>query len=205
MAETLESIRDRILESVLPEVEKYGWDWSVVLKAAACAGYQDSMAEAVFPGGLSDVVACFSDRADRQMLEQLSQVSPETMRVRDRIRTAILTRFKVLAPYRTTVRLSLAFWALPTRVLQGQRVLWRTADRIWTWAGDTSTDYNRQTKRGLLCSILLGSSLVWIDDASEGNQVTSQFVDRRIENVMEIGRALGTMSSTIPNLKRQQR
>jgi ubiquinone biosynthesis protein COQ9 len=205
MTETIETIRDRILEAALPGIGQAGWSWDEVVKASPKAGYQDAMAAAVFPSGLNDVVAHFSDRADRLMLKELSAVDPDSMRVRDRVRTAILARFKVLAPDKQIVRTSLAYWAMPTRVLMGQRVLWRTADRIWDWAGDTAKDYNRQTKRGLLCSILLGSSLVWIDDESEGNTVTEQFVDRRIENVMEIGKAIGTMGIVAPNLKRQKR
>ncbi len=205
MTETIETIRDRILEAALPRIQEAGWSWDEVVKASPKAGYQDAMADAVFPSGLNDVVAHFSDRADRLMLKELAKIDPDSLRVRDRVRTAILTRFKVLEADKGIVRTSLAYWARPTRVLMGQRVLWRTADRIWDWAGDKAQDYNRQTKRGLLCSILLGSSLVWIDDDSADGSVTEQFVDRRIENVMEIGKAIGTMGIVAPNLKRQKR
>ncbi len=205
MTETIETIRDRILEAALPHIRQNGWSWEAVVKASPRAGYQDAMADAVFPSGLNDVVAHFSDRADRRMLEALKGVDSDSMRVRDRVRTAILTRFEILEEQKDIVKSSLAYWAMPTRVLMGQRVLWRTADRIWDWAGDTAKDYNRQTKRGLLCSILLGSSLVWIDDESPEGSVTEQFVDRRIENVMEIGKAIGTMGASVPNLKRQKR
>ncbi len=205
MTETIETIRDRILDAALPQIQLKGWSWEEVVQASPRAGYQDAMAAAVFPSGLNDVVAHFSDRADRLMIKELSSIEPDNLRVRDRVRTAILARFKVLEADKDVVRSSLAYWAMPTRVLMGQRVLWRTADRIWDWAGDTAKDYNRQTKRGLLCSILLGSSLVWIDDESEDGAVTEQFVDRRIENVMEIGKAMGTMGISAPNLKKQKR
>lgn len=205
MTENIQSIRDHILEAMLPQIPETGWAWDETKRAAGRAGYQDSMAEAVFPGGMNDVVAHFSDWADRKMLDKLKDIKIENMRVRDRIRTAIMTRFELLEPIAGVVRAGLGFWSVPTRVLQGQRVLWRTADRMWSWAGDTATDYNRQTKRALLCSILLGSSMVWIEDKSEGHVTTTQFVDRRIENVMEIGKAIGTMSGYVPNLKRQTR
>jgi ubiquinone biosynthesis protein COQ9 len=203
MTENIQTIRDRIIEQMLPTVPETGWSWAEAKLACARAGYQDSMAEAVFPGGMNDVVAHFSCWADRKMLDKLKTISIDGMRVRDRVRTAIMTRFELLEPMKPVVRAGLGFWAVPTRVLQGQRVLWRTADRIWDWAGDTATDYNRQTKRALLCSILLGSSMVWIEDESEGHTLTAQFVDRRIENVMEIGKAIGTIGGYVPNLKRQ--
>lgn len=204
MTENIQTIRDRILTEMLPDVAVSGWGWDLAVQAGTRAGYQDSMSQAVFPGGIADVVAHFSDWADRQMLRALKDTRPETLRVRDRIRTAINTRFEQLEDLKPVMRLSLAFWAMPTRVLQGQRVLWRTADRMWDWAGDTATDYNRQTKRALLCSILLGGAMVWIDDTSDDHNVTHQFVDRRIENIMEIGKAIGTIKNIVPNLKRQQ-
>ena len=205
MAQNIQMIRDQILEAMLPEVATRGWSWDTAIAAANQARYQDTMPEAVFPGGMNEVVAHFSDRTDRLMLEKLKDIQPESLRVRERIRAAVMARYSVLEETRPAMRAALGYWAAPTRVLQGQRVLWRTADRIWDWAGDTATDYNRHTKRALLCSILLGSSMVWIEDTSENRTVTSQFVDRRIENVMEIGRAIGTIRNVVPDLKRQTR
>ncbi len=196
MPDNVEIMRDRIIDTVLSDVAQEGWVWDSVVKAATKAGYQDGMALAVFPNGLSDVVAHFTDKTDRLMMEKLARVPLESLRVRDRIRLAVTTRFQILEPHREVVKSSLAFWALPMRVMQGQRVLWRTADRIWTWAGDTATDYNRHTKRGLLSSILLGTTMVWVNDESEGGVITNAFLDRRIQNIMEIGRTLGKIKDT---------
>ena len=203
MIENIQMIRDRIMDAMLPQVPVKGWSWDEAIRASGKAGYQDTMPDAVFPGGLNDIVAHFSDLVDRRMLEKLAAIQPESLRVRERIREAILIRFGCLDSCKPVMRASLGYWSAPGRVLQGQRVLWRTADRIWEWAGDTAGDYNRQTKRALLCSILLGSSMVWIEDTSEGHSVTSQFVDRRIENVMAIGAAIGTIRKNGPNIKRQ--
>jgi ubiquinone biosynthesis protein COQ9 len=198
MTSDLQAVKDRILEKTLPLVNEGGWSWDIVLQGTQKADYPDTMALAVFPTGLPDIVAHFSDYTDRKLMERLKSVPLEALRVRDRIRTAIMTRFSILESQKEIVRASLAFWTAPSRVLQGQRVLWRTADKIWIWAGDTATDYNRHTKRALLSSILMGTALVWIDDKSEGRAITGAFVDRRIENVMEIGKFIGTMKNIKP-------
>lgn len=205
MTESIQSIRDRILNAMLGQVPAQGFNWDTVKAGAAAAGYQDTMPEAVFPGGLNDVVAHFSDVADRQMLARLKQLKSEDMRVRDRVNTALQVRFEELEPHKAIVKAALVYWSAPTRVLQGQRVLWRTADRIWEWAGDTATDYNRQTKRVLLCSILLSASIVWVDDQSHDHKITRQFIDRRIQNVMEIGKAMGKMRGVIETPLKQTR
>lgn len=202
MMKNEDEIRDRIIETALPDVPFDGWTWDGIKQAAAKAGYGEDMAPAVFPAGLKDAVAHFADLADRWMMEQLASVNPENMRVRDRVSYCVLTRFDVLRPHKEAVRRALSYWSVPGgRSMKAGKTVWRTADRIWDWAGDTATDYNRYTKRGLLSGILATTMLVWLDDDSEGEQKTRDFLDRRIENVMQFGRILGKIKKTKPQSK----
>lgn len=202
MMKNEDEIRDRIIETALPDVPFDGWTWDGIKQAAAKAGYGEDMALAVFPAGLKDAVAHFADLADRWMMEQLASVNPENMRVRDRVSYCVLTRFDVLRPHKEAVRRALSYWSVPGgRSMKAGKTVWRTADRIWDWAGDTATDYNRYTKRGLLSGILATTMLVWLDDDSEGEQKTRDFLDRRIENVMQFGRILGKIKKTKPQSK----
>lgn len=197
-------LRDQILMSTLPLVEEQGsWTWEAVKQGAMVCKSQDKIEDGIFSNGLVDVVAHFSDYIDRLMLEKLKKIPSSSLRSKDKVRAAVLCRYNVLESQKSAVKASMAYWASPSHVIQGQRVLWRTSDCIWNWAGDTSTDYNRQTKRALLSSILVGTTMVWIGDESEGHIVTQAFLDRRLENVMEIGKTIGTMKKIVPNLFRQ--
>lgn len=199
MIKNEDQIRDKIIETVLPDVPFDGWTWDGIKQAAVKAGYEADMASAVFPAGLKDAVAHFADLADRWMLTALEGVNPENMRVRDRVSYCVLTRFDALRPHKEAVRRALSYWSLPGgRSMKAGKTVWRTADRIWDWAGDTATDYNRYTKRGLLSGILATTMLVWLDDDSENEQKTRDFLDRRIENVMQFGRILGKIKKMKP-------
>jgi ubiquinone biosynthesis protein COQ9 len=203
MKDPVTSLRDQIILQALPHVAVKGWTWDVVKQAAIECKAQDKIEEGLFSNGLVDAVAHFSDYIDRLMLKKLESLSVSALRSKDKVRAAILCRFNILETYKGAIKASLSFWAMPTHVIQGQRVLWRTSDCIWNWAGDTATDYNRQTKRALLSSILAGTAMVWIGDESEGHIITQAFLDRRLENVMEIGKTIGTMKKIVPNLFRQ--
>jgi ubiquinone biosynthesis protein COQ9 len=196
-------LRDKIVVAALPMVEQHGWSWKVVMDAADACGIQNGMEASIFPNGLVDAVAHFGDYADRLMMKKLEKIPSSSLRSKDKVRVALLTRYNVLENYKPVIKATAAFWSMPTHVIQGQRILWRTADRIWNWAGDTATDYNRQTKRAMLASIIMGTSMVWITDESEDNIVTQAFLDRRLENVMEFGRAIGTIKKVVPNIFRQ--
>jgi ubiquinone biosynthesis protein COQ9 len=193
MTRDVQDIRDRILAGLLPNIAFDGWTWNGVCAAAVAAGYDRHMAAAVFPGGLSDVLDHFSGWADRQMLKRLEKTDPETLRVRDRVRMAAMERFAVLSPWKEAVRLAGRYWAVPYRAGHAGRLVWRTADCIWRWAGDTATDYNRLSKRTLLAGVLSSTMLVWLADREPGLDRIHAFLDRRIENVMRLGQFIGKM------------
>jgi ubiquinone biosynthesis protein COQ9 len=184
-----QQIRDTIIEAFLPDAAFDGWTRPALERAAQTAGYEPGMVAAVFPDGVSGAMAHFADWADRGMMAKIEGMEIETMRVRDRIRTAVLARLDVLEPHREAVRLASAGWTV--RGLKAGKVLWRTADKIWNWAGDTATDYNRYTKRALLCAVLGSTVMAWLNDGGRDRAAVEAFLDRRIEHVMQLGRAIG--------------
>ncbi|HRQ61979.1 MAG TPA: COQ9 family protein, partial [Alphaproteobacteria bacterium] len=136
----------------------------------------------------------FADLADRRMMDHLATVSPEGMRVRDKVRAGVAARLSTLAPYKEAVRAASSFWARPSHAFHAGRILWRTADRIWVWAGDTSSDYNHYTKRGLLSGILASTTLAWLapeNDDDPAMPKTLDFLDRRIDNALSVGQLAG--------------
>ena len=188
-------IKTAIIESALPLVPFEGWTMKCLEDAAQTAGYSKAMATAVFPRGVADALVWFSGWADERMLLELEKSGAVPARVRDKIAFAVETRLSVLAPFKEAERLAIAYWMGPFRKLEGARLAWKTADAIWRWAGDTSTDYNHYTKRGLLCGVLGSVMLCWLGDESEDMNVTKAFLDRRIDNVMTIGKIAGRRRS----------
>jgi ubiquinone biosynthesis protein COQ9 len=189
-------IQDEILLAALPHVVFDGWNWDVVVLGATDAGHNEAVARAVFPGRMIDALAGFAVLADRRMMTALADINAQELRVRDRVRVALMARFSFLAQHKDALRQSAQFWAVPTRKIRGGKLVWRTADVIWDWAGDKATDYNRYTKRGLLSGIIVSSTLYWLNDNSETLDNLERFVDRRIDNVMKFGKVLSRKKKT---------
>lgn len=187
--------RDQILNTALPNVPFDGWVWETILSAAIESGKTEQIAHAVFPNKMIDVLDGFADLADRKMLAMLSDIDENDLPIRTRIRTALVKRFEYLQQHKDAVRQSAAFWAMPMRKITAAKTVWRTADVIWIWAGDDSTDYNRYTKRTLLSGIIVSTTLAWLDNSSEDFEQTKAFLDRRIENVMKLGKTIGKLKA----------
>lgn len=186
-----EKIRDEILLEALPDVPFDGWTVACLEKAALRAGYGREMVRAVFPQGVKDAVSCLSHWADDQMLSRLKKAKVQSLRVRDRIALGVRTRLEILTPYKEAERLALSYWVRPLRKFEGIKLVWKTADCIWDWAGDTATDYNRYTKRTLLSGIIMATTFFWIADRSQDGQKTWDFLDRRIDDVLVLGKIAG--------------
>ncbi len=184
-------LKNDILEESLNDVIFDGWRWENIEKTCEKLGHQRSMAYALFPDRLNDVIRHFSTWADQKMLTSLSDINPDDLRIRDRIKTATLHRFKILTPYKEAVRYSLGHWTHPVRTKTAGKSIWQTADTIWNWAGDDAQDYNHYTKRALLSSVIVSTSLAWLNNEKYDLDKTEEFLDRRIENVLFLGKNIG--------------
>lgn len=193
MNQKSQEIQDKILLQALEDVVFDGWSWPVIEAAAEKAGYGADMAHAVFPDKLSGVLNHFAEWADQQMLAALDSVDSQDLRVRDRVRRGVEERIKALMPHKEAVKAASAYWVRPFRKIEAGKMVWRTADRIWVWAGDDSKDYNHYTKRVLLSGVIASTMLAWMNDPSDNSQETLDFLDRRIDNVLNIGKLVGNL------------
>lgn len=186
MSEHLTAERNAILTAALPNVPFDGWTRGCLRKAAVAAGYDEDMARRAFPGGAADAVEFYVAEADRQMLEELERRDLPSMKIRERIATAVRVRLEQAASHREAVRRALAVQAMPRNARPALKSLYRTVDAMWYAAGDNATDFNFYTKRALLAGVYSSTLLFWLNDNSDDFADSWEFLDRRIEEVMSI-------------------
>jgi ubiquinone biosynthesis protein COQ9 len=189
-ADRSEARRDRLLEAALGNVVFDGWTRRAFAHGAGQAGLPDSAVDREFPEGAGAMVEHFADWADRRMAGAVAaDAGFAALKVREKVAAAVLARLDVLAPHKEAVRRAIALLAL--RPVLAARLAWRTADAVWRLCGDTAADFNHYTKRGLLAGVLGTTLLHWLADDSEGHLATAEFLERRIGEVLVVGRAAG--------------
>jgi ubiquinone biosynthesis protein COQ9 len=198
-------LRDDLMPAILPHVPFDGWTPAALRHAAKDAGVGAGTALEAFPGGAADMVQHFSDWSDRRMLQELEGMDLASMGVTARVRTAIEVRLRQAAPYREAVQRGATFLALPQNALLGGKLLYRTVDAIWHAAGDTATDWNFYSKRGLLAGVFSSTVLYWLNDRSEGAVDTLDFLDRRLRNVASFGKATAKFKERIKGFPKRYR
>jgi ubiquinone biosynthesis protein COQ9 len=195
--------KDAILYAALVHVPFDGFTDRTLENAAKEVGVARSEIARLFPTGPLSLVEAFSESADAEMARLLVKAKLPTMKVRERIALAVKTRIAVVRPHKEAARRAAAFLTLPPNAATGIKLLYNTVDAIWRAVGDTSTDFNFYTKRAILAGVYSTTLMRWFSDASEDEEITNTFLQRRIENVMQFEKfkaQLREKASGLPSL-----
>lgn len=184
---TEEAIRKAVLDAALPHVPFDGWSDATLLAAADDSGQNRALVQALFPRGGVDLALAYHRAGDAAMVQALAAADLAEMRFRDRVAHAI--RLRLEHADRELVRRGSTLFALPQHAADGAKAIWGTADAIWTALGDTSDDVNWYSKRASLSAVYGATVLFWLGDDSTEHQATWEFLDRRIDNVMQFEKA----------------
>ncbi|WP_299613136.1 COQ9 family protein [uncultured Tateyamaria sp.] len=184
MTQTPSELIDRLLDAALMHVPFDGWSEVTFKAATRDADIDMVMARAMCPRGAVDLSLAYHARGDAAMVKRLhSDDLPD--RFRDKIAAGVRFRIEAVTD-KEAVRRGTTLFALPMHAADGARAIWGTADKIWTALGDTSDDVNWYTKRATLSGVYSATVLYWLGDDSTDNQATWAFLDRRIDDVMQI-------------------
>lgn len=151
----------------------------------------------LFPQGMKDLFGFYQESVNTRLINDIRQEDMQSLKVRDRIFKLVQTYIRILNPNKEVIRASLAFYALPQNAIVAPKSLWTLVDIMWKEAGDTSTDYNRYTKRALLSGVVSSTVLFWLNDTSQDNKKTWEFLERRIANVLTVGKKINDVKSFI--------
>jgi ubiquinone biosynthesis protein COQ9 len=177
-------LKTAIVDAALPHVPFDGFTDKVLRQAGEETGAGRETVARLFPEGPLSLVEACSSFADEELEKRLSARDLKSMKVRERIAAAVLTRLDILRPQKEAARRAAAFLSLPPHLPLATRLLYRTVDIMWRAAGDTSTDFNFYTKRAILAGVWSATLIRWFTDTAEGEQATRDFLAARIENVM---------------------
>lgn len=176
--------KDLLLDAALMHVPFDGWSEATWDAALAETDVNPVVATALCPRGAVDLAVAYHQRGDALMLDRLAATDLAEMRFRDRIAAAVRFRLEVVED-KELVRRGMTLFSLPNHAGEGARLVWGTVDQIWTALGDSSDDVNWYTKRATLSGVYSATLLYWLGDDSEDHAASWEFLDRRIENVMQ--------------------
>tara|TARA_R110002051_G_scaffold6865_3_gene32505 strand:- start:167 stop:865 length:699 start_codon:yes stop_codon:yes gene_type:complete len=179
------SPKEQLLSAAVNHVPFDGWSETTFQAAIADTRVDRTVARAICPRGAVDLAVAYHLRGDQMMVDRAKAKDMSELKFRDKISAMVRLRLEAV-PNKELVRRGTTLFALPQYAADGAKLMWGTSDAIWNTLGDTSNDVNWYTKRATLSAVYSATVLFWLGDTSEGNSATWGFLDRRIENVMQI-------------------
>ena len=197
MTET--SVKEHLLDAALIHVAFDGWSDATFDAAVKDAGIEPDAARLSCPRGALDLAIAYHHRGDALMLERLAREDLSGLRYSEKITALVRFRLEAVSD-KEAVRRGTTLFALPHLAGDGAKLIWGTADAIWTALGDTSTDSNWYSKRATLSAVYTSSVLFWLGDQSDEHADTWAFLERRIDDVMRFEKVKAQVNAS-PVLK----
>ena len=185
MPQLSEQIKDRWLETLLPRVSQAGWTQLAAGQAARDAGLSPGEQALAAPNGVADLIDHLFVGATGTMRATLHAQDLTGMRTHHRVGAGVWAWLQALEPHKPAVRKAAGRGLLPWGASAATKQVWAIADAVWDAAGDTATDYNRQTKRLLLGAVIPAIVLYWLDH--DEPRAVQDFIAKRLQNAMKLG------------------
>jgi ubiquinone biosynthesis protein COQ9 len=193
------ALKEAVLAAAMPDAAFDGFTDANLAKAGKAAGVAADELVRLFPEGPLSLIEFYSLWTDGEMEKLLAAMDLPKMKIRERIAAAVLARLSVMRPHKEAARRAGATLSLPMHAGMAARLLYHSVDAMWRAVGDTATDFNFYTKRGILAGVYGATLLRWFNDPGADETITRDFLAARIENVMQFEKFKGQAKKVLAN------
>ncbi|MES1907853.1 MAG: hypothetical protein MHM6MM_000891 [Cercozoa sp. M6MM] len=211
------SVQAELLQKSLEQTQKYGFTRDAIDTACRLLDLSPASHALVYDHSRSSIcgndaevalVHEFMRRCNCELEERMQQLPVESMRVTDIVRTGLRMRLGMIAPVLPHWPRAMALGALPSHAPETARlvaeitdIVWRAVDRKFAaknteggtvqehQTGKDGFDISFYTKRGMAGAVYAATELFMLSDASTELQDTWHFLDRRLDDVLALGKA----------------
>lgn len=189
-------LRDNLVKAMIFHAGLHGWGRTSLLRAAEDIDISTKEALRAFPDTAArDIIAHMHHLGDRKLQEDLARHDLNILRIREKITLGVRLRLEPWVDARDSLKRAIPVMMSPLNSTASAKMIYETVDIIWRAAGDVSVDINFYSKRSLLTGVYLSTLLYWLNDPSEHQEESWQFLERRITQAMTLGQKAGQVSA----------
>ena len=177
-----EDLKKAFLAEALSMLSIYGWGAELINNIEEQTGYNNIFSST------KNLVTYHLEQNDHHMLNKLEEMESQNLKVREKIKQALLIRFD-LHDYAVTKETA-KYLMMPKNSDLAVMSLAKSCDKIWVFAGDQSTDFNYYTKRTLLGAVYSASVVFYLkraEDDNFSNKDLESFIEARIADTLKLG------------------
>ena len=181
------------MEAMLNQVPAYGWSWKALYEGSRMiSGFErldETKLQRLFENNISNIIQLFNERLDQDMINFFNKNFNEELGMTQRVRQLILFRLYASRDYKEIIKSSIYFMGRPINSYSALEQLFMTCDKIWITAGDDSKGSTFFSKRLILGGVYSTTLGYWLSGNNRSNEQTEKFLDKRLEDVKNLGKA----------------
>ena len=146
--------RKKVLKQALIDINTYGFNKNMLVKAAENCNLPEGNLGRLFPEGIYELKEYFFNETDIEMLKKINQLKNKNLRIRDKIYNGVIIRLEIFQKNKDAIKH--IFVSESSNPIRSIKNLWNTADLIWK-----SADF--QIKSAVFHKFLI--DLIGLDDS----------------------------------------
>ena len=198
-----------LVTKMLNHVPDLGWTWDALYKAAFNSKKLKSLTEeelqTLFDNKISNIIGIFNDKLDEEMYVIFNSQNNKNLGVTQTVKALVLSRFRASENCKSIIKMSLFFMAQPGNAYEALNQLMKTSSKIWEIAGDTSRGRNFYSKRLILAGVYSSTLAYWLAKETRSIDGSEHFLDKRLDNVKNIGKISKKSIEVIERTKQELR
>jgi ubiquinone biosynthesis protein COQ9 len=186
--------------NILKEIVPFeGWNNRVLEEASEKLGHEKAYYKLIFPRGVDDAVEFYEDYANAEMLYNLDK-KDKPQSITAQVEQALNARIFEGSFSKLFLRKTADYYLSPKNACSSIKAAWELASQIWYYAGDKATDFNYYTKRSLLSGIYISSIAYYLNDDSELNHKTKEFISKSLAKIVHFAKISNRIKMSLPTL-----
>jgi ubiquinone biosynthesis protein COQ9 len=181
----MKSKQEKLANLFVQDVPKFGWSRETLLQCAKKLKISTPNLALLFPSFEYDVLKFLISQNNALVEKNYNSFNNSRLKVRDKIKTILELKFETNLYLKKALPEMLKFLLRPGNLLMSIKMLHQNSDFIWNLAGDQSNDFSYYSKRGLLSMIYLATLIYWLNDRSEKNIGTKNFISKSVDGIVD--------------------
>jgi len=156
---------------------------SVVLKSSSSEAIWSSN----FPLKLRDLTTFFISKSLENIQLPIHKQFIE-MKTQERLETILISYLNQFKDNKLIIKRLVEHFKSPESLVSTPESIYSISDKFWNLIEDSSVDFNFYTKRFILMSVIVPTTLFWIEDTSDNNLNTIEYMKKCFKRSMKIGK-----------------
>ena len=188
--------KNALLDEFLLTLSDNEWSESNYIEVIVKSSSSEAVWSSNFPLGLKDLTIFFIKRS-AENIELPPRDDFIVLKTHERLEVVLMSFLNQFKHDKLIIRKLVNYLKTPETIFTSPESVYFISDKLWKLIEDTSIDFNYYTKRFILMSVIIPTTLFWLNDESKDSTETNGYMKKCFKRSMKIGTFKNKIKKTL--------